>query len=139
MPEPCIKSSTHRDNRGFTDWDDGSLALLYFLIRNDIRSFIVQKPWWRPSTPTLQPSNSLSAGPTTLAQRLPWLAQRHITYARTHTRTLMTSALWPLKARQRHTQLVTLTHRLTHFDISLSKEPVCTLPPTTIITFNTPL
>lgn len=84
MPEPCIKSSTHRDNGGFKDWDDGSLALLYFLIRISICSFIVQKRRWRPSTPTLQPFNPLSAVAATLAQRLPWLAQQHTTYARKH-------------------------------------------------------
>lgn len=47
-------------------------------------SFIMQKRWWRLSTPTLQPSNPLSAVAATLAQRLPWLAQQHITYAHTH-------------------------------------------------------
>lgn len=36
-------------------------------------------------------------------------------------------------------QTASHTLTLTHFDISLSKEPVCALPPTTIITINAPL
>lgn len=55
------------------------------------------------------------------------------THTHIHTHIPMTSTPWPPRARQRHTLM------LTHFDISLSKEPVCTLPPTTIITINAPL
>lgn len=54
-----------------------------------------------------------------------------------HAHTHDISSLVSVSQTASHT--LTLTHRLTHFDISLSKEPVCALPPTTIITINAPL
>lgn len=113
MPEPCIKSSTHRDNRGFTDWANVSLALLYFPIRISICSFIMQKRWWRLSTPTYPPSNPPSSVAAMLAQRLPWLAWRRITYARTNTHDISSLASASQTATHKWWHLHTGLHTLT--------------------------